>query len=42
MIDQHGGQLPRIMNEQKVNKLIKELIPLAGLDRVIQVPSNHH
>ena len=39
VIEKHGGQLPRIMNAQKVNVLLKELIQLAGLDRTIQTPS---
>ena len=39
VIEKHGGQLPRIMNEQKVNVLLKELIRVAGLDRTIQTPS---
>ena len=39
VIEHYRGALPSMPSEPKVNKLIKELIPLAGIDRVIQVPS---
>lgn len=39
VIEKHGGQLPKIMNEQKVNVLVKQLIEVAGIDRTIQTPS---
>lgn len=39
IIEKHGGELPKMPAEPKVNKLLKDLIQLAGIDRVIQTPS---
>ena len=39
IIEKHGGQLPKLPSEQKMNARIKQAVKDAGIDRVIELPS---
>lgn len=41
IVNRHGGNMPKLPSEQKMNAVLKQVCQAAGLDRVIENPSTH-